>query len=262
MSEKAIAKNLFPRGRKELQEIIETCDAVEERKINPFLLDITRALGIASKYYRHWEKFEDHCLDAKTINKLSTVVRLQNSQLKFQSSSLYSDPEFLTNKFKALTSLRLAEVLVKSWHPLVELEQLTEPTIKEAVAYWNNLTSFEERLRRIEAGKFPPPKDLEPNELFSLGLAREKDFLQDLEGLWAELKKQCPVGKLDYWKFVRGRDLQETLERAYLTSFLVTYGYAELNRAENELYLAPNAEPRPRTHQDQVSLPISIPSSK
>src|SRR5208337_1998012 len=53
-------------GRRELKEIIETCDAISERRFNPFFLDVELGVETLRKYYPKWESFNDHCLDAHT----------------------------------------------------------------------------------------------------------------------------------------------------------------------------------------------------
>ena len=53
----------------------------------------------------------------------------------------------------------------------------------------------------------------------------------------------------------------ETIKRAYITSFLVTYGYAtlEIYRLEEEIYLKPFKKPRGIIEKKPViSIPISI----
>lgn len=116
-------------GRKELREIIETCESISERKFNPFFLDVNLGVETLRQYFPIWEGFQDHCLDAHAINRLSEVVRLQNTQLKFQSSALYADPEFVTRKVERMSEKRLAEVFLQSWHPVTELEQLTNGAV-------------------------------------------------------------------------------------------------------------------------------------
>ena len=128
-------KNSLASGRRELKELVETCDAISERKFNPFFLDVKLGVETLRQYFPFWDTFKDHCLDAHTLNRLSEVVRLQNTQLKFQSSALYADPEFIIKKVERMSEKRLAEVFLQSWHPLAELEQLTEETVSNAMAY-------------------------------------------------------------------------------------------------------------------------------
>lgn len=250
----------LPTGRKELREIIETCDAISERRFNPFFLDVKLGVDTLRQYFPQWENFQDHCLDAHAINRLSEVVRLQNTQLKFQSSALYVDPEFVVRKVERMSESRLAEVFLQSWHPLTELEQLTEPAVGEALDYWNNLQPIADRWKRKEFERGKNPESADSATLTGLGI-RGKEFAEQLTGLWEELRQvygleQKPV---DYWKFVKRPQYQETVQRAYYVSFLVTYGYAKLQPEGDQLLLIPNDQPSKKTVPGAVSFPIPIP---
>ena len=103
-------------GRKELREVIGTCEAISERRYNPFFLDAKLGVETLREYFPHWKSFQAHCLDAHALNTLSEVVRLQDTHLKFQSSNLYADPEFVARKIEKMSEKRLAELFLQSWH--------------------------------------------------------------------------------------------------------------------------------------------------
>jgi hypothetical protein len=93
----------------------------------------------------------------------------------------------------------------------------------------------------------------------------EKAFVEELEALWKELHRKAGeagrAGKVDYWDFVGADSYEETLRRAYLTSFLVTYGYAtlEVHPLEEEVYIKPYEKPVSVTAKKQfVSVPVSL----
>lgn len=241
-------------ARRDLTDIIKTCEAIEDRKFNPFLLDVKYALDILRKYFPHWKEFGDHCLDAHALNRLSRVLRLQGSQLRFQSSSLYTDPAFLEEKIGAMPVRRLAEMFAESWHPIAELEQITEMSTKEAVEYWNILAPVEERWKRFEMGKSVSPRSLELDELDEIRI--RETFESTLLRLWQQLKEGSSSGMVDYQDFVCEEGFIETVERAVLVSFLVTYGYARIIESKGEKWLLPN-EDRKIEHRP-VSMPISI----
>ena len=249
---------MIARGRGELNEIVETCEAISDRKFNPFFLDVKLGVDTLRQYFPFWQTFADHCLDAHTLNRLSEVVRLQNTQLKFQSSTLYADPEFIVRKVDRMSERRLAEVFLQSWHPLSELEQLTAEAFLNAIDYWNTLPPISERWKRRDYEEGKQPSTVSNETLTSLGIHGE-EFDKQLSELLNELRESCKSSKsVDYWSFVRRPDYQDTVRRAFLVSFLVTYDYAKMTVQEGEISLEPREEPSGKARPSAVSFPIPI----
>jgi hypothetical protein len=259
LAEKPKGTRALATGRKELEEIIETCEAISERKFNPFFMDVKLGVETLREYFPHWESFDDHCLDAHTLNRLSEVVRLQNTQLKFQSSALYAEPEFITKKVERMSEKRLAEVFLQSWHPLAELEQLTNEAVSLSLDYWNLLLPIADRWKRRDYSGGKKPESADSSTLSGLGIHGE-EFGKILTSLWEELRRQyVDMKPVDYWKFVRAQSYHETVQRAYFVSFLVTYGYAKLQTEAEQLMLVPLDEPSKKSIEGGVSFPIPIP---
>ena len=248
-------------GRKELKEVIETCDAIERRKFNPFFLDVKLGVETLREYFPLWAEFRDNCLDAHAINRLSEVVRLQNTQLKFQSSALYAEPEFVAKKFQRMSEKHLAEVFLQSWHPIAELEQLTNEAVSNGLDYWNLLLPIQERWKRRDYSGGKNPESADSNTLVGLGIHGE-EFEASLIHLWKELVELHKAEKapLEYWKFVKMANHQETVKRAYLVSFLVTYGFAKMQLDGERITLLPREQPTNKPAEEGISVPIAIPS--
>jgi hypothetical protein len=100
------------------------------------------------------------------------------------------------------------------------------------------------------------------DELIMQRIMSEKAFTEELEVLWKELRSK--VGerqKILYWEFIGADTYEETSRRAYMTSFLVTYGYAtlEVHRLEEEIYIIPFDKPRSLVgKKPSVSVPVSV----
>jgi len=258
---KKVKRSSHASGRRELKEIVETCEAISERKFNPFFLDVRLGVDTLRQYFPFWETFADHCLDAHTLNRLSEVVRLQNTQLKFQSSMLYADPEFIARKVDRMSEKRLAEVFLQSWHPVSEREQLTEQTLSNAIDYWNALLPISARWKRREHIDSKQPSSASNDTLIGLGI-RGEEFDQQLAKLLDELRDVYKSsGDVDYWSFVRRPEYQETVHRAYLVSFLITYDYVKLHVHEDKLSLVPTDQPSGKARPSAASFPIPIPRS-
>ena len=246
-------------GRRELEELIQTCVSIENRQFNPFLLDVSEALRIIRRHSKNWKTLDDNLLDIKAITNLARVVGLQSANLRFQSSSLFVDPGMVRQKIGAMSREQLAEYLLLSWHPVVELEQLTDASTKEALDYWSKMLSFFERRKRLNLGPFDSPGSTDPRELARLRILEEKAFNKQLEDLRLQLKeKMVHDGRVDYWNFVRSHNFADTVLRAQLVSFLVSYGMATLEKHPDKMTLIPREPPFNPAQGAASSLPIPI----
>ena len=57
-------------GKEKLQRIIEMCKSIEDRSLDPFLIDVDEIISTVKEYFPEWEIPEDLCLDAETIHRL------------------------------------------------------------------------------------------------------------------------------------------------------------------------------------------------
>jgi len=249
--------------KKDLEEIVQTCNSIENRQFSPFLLDVSEALRILRLHAGDLNRLEDHLLDMRAITGIARVVGLQSSQLRFQSTSLFLDPELAKQKLEGLSRQQLAEFFLLSWHPVTELEQLVMPAVKEASEYWKKMLSFFERRGKFDLGQFDSPGTFGLGDLGSSGMMEDQSFTERLQGLWNELKSRAKSGEgVEYWSFVRSQDFRETVSRAQLVSFLVSYGYANMDKNGDRIVLTPNETPVLQTEGSPHSFPIPIPWEK
>ena len=258
MSSKRHRKKL---GSERLQRVIDLCESVEERGLDPFTVDVEDILAVVREYFQEWELPEELCLDAEAIHRLASIIKLQSDWVKHQSTSLYTDPFLLEEKLERLGKEELADLFLEIWQPIVELEQLSPHSLAEAIKYWKNLLPISERWPET----FSPETETGATtreELIKQRILAEKAFPETLEMVWKELKlKVSGVGKIRYWDFVGADTYHETIKRAYLTSFLVTYRYAtlEVHRLEEEIFIKPFEKPASAIGKKQlVSIPVSV----
>jgi hypothetical protein len=192
---------------------------------------------------------------------LASVVKLQGDWVKHRSTSLYTDPFLIEEKLRRLSRENLASLFLKSWHPIVELEQISSNCLTEAVKYWQSLLPLDERWARTQFTK-TELGSTSKEELIKQRIMAEKFFTEELEKLWHELRQRTGhKDKIAYWDFVGTDTYEETVRRAYMTSFLVTYGYAtfEVHRLEEEVFIVPFSKPRSLVgKKPTVSVPIAI----
>ena len=251
-------------GREKLAHIIETCRSVEQRSLDPFLIDMNENISTIKEYFADWTIAEDLCLDAETVHHLASVINLQGEWVKHRSTSLYTDPFLLEEKLRGLSKEEIIETYLQSWHPIIELEQVSIHSLAEATAYWINLLPMNERWKE------KPPAEVHigstsREELLQEKILQDKAFSEELSDFWQELKRCAQSigqkGKIPYWSFIGRETYEETVQRAFMTSFLVTYGYAtlEIHSLEEEIFIKPREEPETKIGKGQlISIPISV----
>ena len=248
-------------GSEHLQRIIDLCKSIEEKGIDPFLVDVDDIIEVVREYFPEWELPEELCLDAETIHKLASVIKLQSDWVKHRSTSLYTDPFLLEEKIRKLGKVELANLFLHVWHPIIEFEQISPHSLAEAMKYWQGLLPLDERWLKITSQKMETGT-VTREELINERIIAEKTFSKDLEAFWEELKQEVEgKEKIPYWDFVGANTYDETIKRAYLTSFLVTYGYAtlEINPLEEEIFVKPYEKPVSMLGKKQlISIPVSI----
>jgi len=248
-------------GGEHLQRIIDLCKSVEERSLDPFLVDINDVIEIIREYFPEWESLDEFSLDAEAVNRLASVIKLQSDWVRHRSTSLYTDPFLLEEKLRKLSRESLASLFLKAWHPIVEMEQISSHSLSEAIKYWQGLLPLNERWTKTAFMKTELGA-ASREELIKQRIIAEKAFTEELETLWQELRQKAGENeKIPYWNFVGADTYEETVRRAYMTSFLVTYGYAtfEVHRLEEEIFIIPFSKPRSLLGKKQViSIPVSV----
>ncbi len=240
------------RGREKLRAIIEACRKVEAGKLDPFSVPVEELIEAVRELFPLWEEPEDLALDAEALEAISGVIKAQSEWVRERSTRLYRDPFLIEEKLAGAEPGELAGLFLKCWHPIVELEQMTPLSLELALKYWLELPGREVEARAPEAP-------------VGLGEAAEGEveferLHEEIEALWSELREKARGGWVRYWDFVAADTYSETVRRAYLTSFLITYGYASLDvdPLTEELVLKPRRKPRMRPREKMTSLVIPL----
>ena len=251
-------------GREKLQRIIEMMQDIENHKVDPFLLDVDSILKIVKAYFPQWEEADELNLDSEAIHHLASVIKLQSEWVKHSSTSLYTDPFLLEEKIMQASKEEMLSVFLKAWHPLVELEQLSMNSLAAAMRYWDSLVPLKDRWPDFDVQEVAMGTTSR-DELVKQRILGDKFFSEELESYWQELKTKVKEkggdGKIIYWDFVGADTYEETVERAFLTSFLITYGYAtlEIHPLEEEIFIQPFEKPSTKIlTQQSISIPIAV----
>jgi len=251
-------------GRERLQVIIEMCLAIEAHQADPFTLNIDDIIAVVKEYFPQWNNPDELKLDAEVLSHLASVVKMQSEWVKQRSTSLYTDPFLLEEKIRQTSKLGMVEVFASAWTPLVEFEQLSLHNLAQGLLYWDALPPRGDRWKDINVAAVEAGQ-VTRDELVKQRVLSEKEFSEELETYWQELKvtvsEKGDNQKIGYWNFIGADTYEETVQRAFLTSFLVTYGYAtmEIDRLEETIFIIPYTQPRTAALDVQsISVPIVV----
>jgi hypothetical protein len=251
-------------GKERLERIIEMCVAIENHQVDPFTLNVDEIIGVVKEYFPNWEQPEELKLDAETLSHLATVIKMQSEWVKQRSTSLYTDPFLLEEKIRQTRREGMVDVFLSAWSPLIEFEQLSLPNIAQGLLYWEALEPLGSRWKDIEVSEVAAGM-ISREELVKQRVLSDKEFSEELETYWQELKLEVAEkgadGKIAYWDFIGADTYEETVQRAFLTSFLVTYGYAtlEIDRLEETVFILPYTQPRTAALTEQsTSVPLVV----
>lgn len=251
-------------GRERLERIIEMCVAIENRTVEPFTLNLDEIIQVVKQYFPQWQDPDELKLDAETLHHLATVIKIQSEWVKQRSNALYTDPFLLEEKIMKLGKEEIVDVFLHAWNPLVEFEQISLNSLAQGLLYWEALAPIADRWKDFEAAAVPNSYTSR-EELIKQRILSDREFSEELNSYWQELKACVAAkgqdGKIKYWDFIGADTYEQTVQRAFLVSFLVTYGYAtlEIDRLEERVELKPFAKPRaePLTQQS-ASVPIAV----
>jgi len=258
------AKRSKSLGKERLERIIEMCIAVENRTAEPFTLNIDEIIQVVKQYFPQWENPEELKLDAETLHHLATVIKIQSEWVKHRSTALYTDPFLLEEKILQMGKQEMVDVFLHAWSPLVEFEQVSLNSLAQGLLYWESLAPISDRWKDFEAAEVS--NDFASrDELIKQRILGDKEFSDELNCYWQELKdcvvKKGQDDKVNYWNFIGAVTYEQTVQRAFLTSFLVTYGYAtlEIDPLEELIFIKPFAQQRTELlTQQSTSVPIAV----
>ena len=253
-------------GKEKLERIIEMCVAIENHVVEPFTLNVDEIIKIVHEYFPNWENPDELKLDAEALHHLASVIKMQSEWVKQRSNSLYTDPFLLEEKIRQTSKQGMVDVFLGAWSPLIEFEQLSLHSLAQGLLYWNALAPMGDRWKDIDVSEVTMGS-VSRGELVKQRVLGEKEFSEELECYWQELKNKTEEkgvdGKIAYWDFIGSDTYDETVQRAFLTSFLITYGYAtlEIDRLEETVFILPFDKPRKEALTEQstsVALAVSV----
>ncbi len=250
-------RSRLKKRREILLRILDLCEKAIKEEADPFQVDVVQLFGKLRELLPELETEEEFYLDLEAVLGLTSVILKQEEWIRYRSSLMFLDPLLVLLKIEKLGDKDLADVLRRSWRPIVEARGVSPLFLEKAVEYWRTLPALEER--RLELGEMEERTGtLTLSDLATLGFASEDEFLSFLESEEERLKEEAKKrgGEVPYWEFIGAETFEETIKRAYLVSFLCSYGRATIRRdpLSGEMWLVPLKKPL----GTKVSLAIPI----
>jgi len=247
-------------AREELLRIIGICENIEKSGLDPFTVDVKALLVRLRRILETQKSLETVLLDAETLYKVALIIALQHKWLRDRAASLFVDAQLITVKILSADLKTLAACLTSSWNPIVFGEQLTKGMLKDGLDYFLSLPT---RASKTMDSSHDIGQDdgLVDNVV---NLFYQDTVLEDeVRRLHCEMLETVgDGGRLDYWRFIEREGLARRAQRAYVVSFIVSEGLAEMQRnpLTGEIYLIPYSGKIER--KNVVSLPISLGAGK
>jgi hypothetical protein len=208
--------------------VIELCRSVESSSANPFEVDIADKIALLKERLPEWKFLDELLVDSEAMLELAQIVKLQDEWLKHRASSLYIDPLLIQLKVKLIANRDLSDAFIRSWHPTVQLDQISPKGLEKAFVYWRDLSSISERFKDQFGNYGTKPGAVDYSELVELGIFTRHQFDKDLNDLHAELLQKSNGDWIDYGSFIDASTFEAKVLRAYLLAFLISDGRASL----------------------------------
>lgn len=239
--------------KEEFIRIINLCENIEKSGLDPFSIKVSDLLMRLRKILEKSKDVEEIVLDAETLYKISLLIAYQSKWLKQKASSLFIDYQLLAIKISTSSIEEITLAFLKAWNPIVSLEQITPYRLRQGIEYFISLPS-----KRKKIISYEEISEKEINEEIKKQLIEEKFFEENLEKIYQEFLEKASKEEVNYWDFIIRKKFEETIERAYLLSFLISTGRikVKIDPLSEKIILKPSE--RKIENKINSSLPIVI----
>ena len=205
---------------KELRALVLELSSMVRSGVDPLSVEFQPLMSRLKGLIRRSLEFRHLELEMEALYDLALLVYSQSKHLRDKSSVLYVDPFLVRLAMLGSSSDRLAEAFLQSWRPSVARDVVSHEMMKRSYYYWSNLKEY-----AIEAEEVEP---LLGKSLESLGIRYDELISDGIVAMHDELRDRG--GRVLYEDLVGGGSLNERLRRAVLISFMLSYGYAVVEK--------------------------------
>ncbi len=240
------------RLKEALREGIEACGEVLRGEKLPHQLDVWQIWRRVEEASRQITEIEEMRLYATLARMVVSVLRLQCRWLRYEADELFVDSDIARDTIEKMHLRSVITIFLKSLHPVVELEQLNARAFEMGMDHWDEITQFE------------PIGEMQPSEVETYGLGSREtsgfvggpDFEELVSRIEEEYREKASRGEVEYADFVSkggGAAFAETVERAFLTSFLISQGKLAVRERRGRLLLV-----KPTGSERQISESLAV----
>lgn len=211
---------------KEIQEIIEMTNAIIQRKIDPFKIDVKSLIEKLDSLFPKLRKIEELLLDVEALERISNVLGIQTKELNYMSSKFYLSSEDIINKLKQMNIVELSNMLSLTFHPVLSTNFINEETLLNAYEYW---LSIKKRIR-VEEEKSFSLLEIKKEDL----KLREKKIAEKLAELENYLENNTPI---ELNSLTDKMERNSKVEFLYLLSYLISSGKFSIEDKGEEMII-------------------------
>jgi len=205
---------------KELKDLIVELSSIMRSGSDPLAVQLEPRLSRLRQLIKKSLQFKHIELDMEALYNFAILVYSQSKFLRDKSSVLYVDPFLIRLAVMGSSTERLADAFLQSWRPSTGRDVLSLEMMRRSYEYWSNLKDY-----TIGAEETEP---LLGESLESLGVTYDELISEEMLRLHEEL--QTRGGRLLYEELLGEGSLNERLRRAVLISFMLSYGYAVVEK--------------------------------
>jgi len=241
-----------------IERIIDLCESVKSRGLDPFDVQVKELLEKLRELFPELKRLDELYLDMRALSGIADVILHQSEWLRHRSSVLYLDPLLIMLKMQVLEPEELAEIFTRCWHPTIEMESISPSALREGLDYWTELPPLSERGLELGGMELQTGR-ISEEELREMGIVSEEEFGRILEEEWKRMLREVGDEGIPYWDWICAETFEETVRRSWILSFLISYGYVdvEVRPLEEEILIRPRRRPAQLGEPRSLVIPVT-----
>ena len=241
------------KGRFALENLISLAARILRHEIDPFDLDLDSYIELLKEYHDIWKSKEDLLMDAEALLKAVKVLKAQRERLSHELKL----PRGFASVIEETGENKLGKKLLSHMSPVFTPNTPIYQGLAKATAQlWLAPTAHVPKKPKT-AERASIELDLE--DARRMGVVDSKKFEEMLASLLTELRDKTSSSPIEYSEWILAPTFIETVNRAYLTSFLVKRGLATLRPGgDGKLLISPGSAERPRVVLTSVTYELWV----